>query len=133
MDIEAVPGCQTVKMAKNIQLMLERQPPVTPIKVQLRSPSESTPVQTGQSLFSVLEQITTRPRLKTTVCNRQYKDFQLTSEPESKATEPEVFSSSLSKSLAVLTKFAETEICHNIIDDLVTKIEQRKSFDKKVY
>ena len=120
-------------MAKNIQQTPERQPPIAPIKIRLRSPSESTPVQTGQSLFSVLEQITTRPRLKATVCNRQYKDFQLSSEPESKATEPEVFSSSLSKSLAVLTKFAETEICHEIMDDLVTKIELRKSFDKKVY
>ena len=121
LDIEAVPRCHTVRMAKNIQQTQERQPPIAPIKIRLRSPSESTPVQTGQSLFSVLEQITTKPRLKATVCNRQYKDFQLTSEPESKATEPEVFSSSLSKSLAVLTKFAETEIC------------LRKSFDKKVY
>ena len=132
LDIEAVPRCQTVKMAKNFQQTPESHPPIAPIKIRLnRQEQESTPVQTGQSLFSVLEQITTRPRLKATVCNRQYKDFQIT-EPEPKAAEPEVFSSSLTKSLAVLTKFAETEICHNIIDDLVTKIELRKSICEEI-
>ena len=135
-DIQVVPRCQTDKTVgrSNIQETPERlQPPIAPIKIRLRSPSESQPAaQTGQSLFSVLDQICTRrPRLKATTSSKQYKDFQLPV-PEPRPAEPEVFSSSLTKSLAVLTKFAEAEIYHNIVDEIVTKIELRKSICEEI-
>ena len=38
----------------------------------------------------------------------------------------------MTKSLAVLTKFAEAEICHNIVDEIVTKIELRKSICEEI-
>ena len=125
LDIKALPGCQATR---KVPMSLEKavaQPPIAPLKIRLRSPAETVPMQTGQSLFSVLEQIAKRPRLKATVPSKEYKDFILPV-PEQKAPEGLVFSSSLTKSIAVLTKFAEAEICHNIIEDIVSKIEERK-------
>ena len=131
LDIKALPGCQATK---KVPMSLEKevvQPPIAPLKIRLRSPAETVALQTGHSLFSVLEQIAKRPRLKATVPSKEYKDFILPV-PEQKSSEGLVFSSSLTKSIAVLTKFAEAEICHNIIEDIVSEIEERRSICENI-
>lgn len=126
LDIETLAGCRTDKKSPMTKYKSEAQPPIAPIKIRLRSPSESVTPPSGQCLSTILAQIVRRPRLKATVSSRSYSDFCLPDSPENMAKDV-VFNSSLTKSMAVLAKFSDNEICHDILKDIVSEIAEGRT------
>ena len=120
LDMAALPGCQAAKRIPTAKDVMEPQPP---IKIRLGTPSETIPI-TGRSLSSVLADIVTKPRLKNVVSSREYSDYKLPKEwqEEASRTGQILFTSLLSKTVDFLIKLAETEICRDILEEIVTAI-----------
>ena len=133
LDIEALPGCRSIKKQANSADISCSQPPIAPLKIRLARPDQGEGLarvgqhpSSCQSLSSVLATIVKRPRLKAVISKKEYSEF-----PEQKSQiiteEDPLFSTSLTKSMAVLVKFADSEICHEILDTIVNSIEETQS------
>merc|ERR1712106_676518 len=99
-------------------------PPIAPIKIRLRTSSE-TVSNTGRSLSSILAEIVKEP---CALAPNKIKDFSEFEIPHSEGLIEDgfLFSSSLTKSFSALAKFVETEICRDILNDVVIKVEESR-------
>eukprot|EP00090_Calanus_glacialis_P001582 TRINITY_DN11151_c0_g1_i2.p1 TRINITY_DN11151_c0_g1~~TRINITY_DN11151_c0_g1_i2.p1 ORF type:complete len:1784 (-),score=477.31 TRINITY_DN11151_c0_g1_i2:958-5901(-) len=96
-------------------------PPIAPIKIRLRTSSE-TASNTGRSLSSILAEIVKEPCSQAPSAIKDFSEFEIP-RSECQTEEGFLFSSSLSKSFSALARFAETEICRDILNDVVIKVE----------
>merc|ERR1711915_434239 len=134
-DIEALAE-HRVSMVSNVRKKSERdlvskqvdRPPIAPIKIRLRTTSETTSnsVSKTKSLLSVLAEIVP---IAPTVPERKPKelsDFMLP-EKELPKENKVLFSSSLSESCSALVKFVEMEICRDIVYEVVKNVEESRA------
>eukprot|EP00092_Neocalanus_flemingeri_P005869 GFUD01006317.1.p1 GENE.GFUD01006317.1~~GFUD01006317.1.p1 ORF type:complete len:3795 (+),score=856.15 GFUD01006317.1:678-11387(+) len=101
-----------------------KRPPIAPIKIRLRTSSE-TVSNTGRSLSSILAEIVKEPCAIPPSRVKDFAEFEIPSE-ECPTEEGFLFSSSLTKSMSALAKFVETEICRDILNDVVIKVEESR-------
>ena len=105
-------------------------PPIAPIKIRLRTSSE-TIANTGRSLSSILAEIVQEPCKMPPSTVKDFSEFEI---PNSEPINGEefLFSSSLTKSFSALTKFVETEICRDILNDVVIKVEESRKVSSEI-
>lgn len=130
-DIQAYPSLQYVHQPvtprsnnNNKEQVQQSTPQIPTLKIRLRKPSDHHPSpQNGRSLSSILAEIVRRPHPSQQSSVKSFPEYSL---PQKVETQPAVnlFSSSLSKSISAIAKFADTEICRDILTEVLDKIEE---------
>merc|ERR1712029_367658 len=93
-------------------------------KIRLRKPSEHLPIpQNGRSLSSILAEIVRRPPPSQQNVSKKFQEYKLPQDDDTKPPQ-NLFSTSLSKSISTLAKFADLETCRDIIEDVVERVEE---------
>ena len=125
LSIHQVSESKLIPKSENSDGKDSSQPPIPSLKIRLRKPVESAPAQQGRSLSSILAEIVTKPPPPPAVTqNREIPGF--LTPPQSDPEQNILFSTSLSNSMTLLTRFVETEICRDILDEVVAEVHQRQ-------